>query len=172
MYIATNTAGATPVSGPMSSFSATRLSNSATIKRGTCSCTHKYAGKMAKNMLKNRMTKHESWRPRPKATGPNVPAENLRQKRSKFNQHLSERNNTTDDRMFVFADNHKKNILLNCISFLSSNATGWIPIAHTRSAKLDSPKFDTNRELQPPKSRVSERVTADLQRDDSDSPTR
>ena len=30
--------------------------------------------------------------------------------------------------MFVFADSHIKNILMNCVSVLSSMATGWIPI--------------------------------------------
>jgi hypothetical protein len=30
--------------------------------------------------------------------------------------------------MFIFADNHTKNILMKCVSVLSSMSTGWIPI--------------------------------------------
>ena len=30
--------------------------------------------------------------------------------------------------MFIFADNHTKNILMKCVSVLSSTSTGWIPI--------------------------------------------
>ena len=37
--------------------------------------------------LKNRMTKHESRRPSPNATGPNVPDENLREKRNEVNHY-------------------------------------------------------------------------------------
>ena len=38
---------------------------------------HKYEGKAAQMMLKNKMTRHESRSPSPKTTGPSVPAENL-----------------------------------------------------------------------------------------------
>ena len=77
------------------------------------------------------MTRHASRRPSPKATGPNVPVENLRQKRSELNDYCCNYvgKNGTHDIMFVFADSHIKNILLNCVSFLSSKATGWIPVS-------------------------------------------
>lgn len=39
--------------------------------------TYRYAGGIAHSKLKKRMTRHESLRPNPYATGPNVPEENL-----------------------------------------------------------------------------------------------
>lgn len=39
--------------------------------------THKYAGRALHNKLKKRITRHESRSPKPKITGPRVPAENL-----------------------------------------------------------------------------------------------
>ena len=35
---------------------------------------------------------------------------------------------STNDDMFRVADNHRKNILMKCVSVLSSTATGRIPI--------------------------------------------
>jgi len=34
----------------------------------------------------------------------------------------------THTKMFVFAENHKKNILMKCVSVLSSTGTGQMPI--------------------------------------------
>jgi hypothetical protein len=39
--------------------------------------THRYEGRAAQMILKNRITRHESRNPSSKATGPSVPAENL-----------------------------------------------------------------------------------------------
>jgi hypothetical protein len=39
--------------------------------------THRYDGAIAASSVKYVITRHESRRPSPKATGPNVPAENL-----------------------------------------------------------------------------------------------
>lgn len=39
--------------------------------------TYRYAGRAQHNMLKNKMTRHESRKPRPNAVGPKVPAERL-----------------------------------------------------------------------------------------------
>ncbi len=77
----------------------------------------------------NRITRHESRRPSPKVTGPSVPAANLQNSQSlrpTLRTQLRKRN--TNDKMFVFADNHIKNILMKCVSVLSSTATGRIPI--------------------------------------------
>lgn len=53
--------------------------------------THRYAGGSAQSKLKNKITKHESRTPSPKATGPRVPAEK--------------------DKMLTFHANHKKKFL-------------------------------------------------------------
>jgi hypothetical protein len=93
------------------------------------SSTHRYAGGTAQIRSKNRMTRHESRRPSPKVTGPSVPDANLRKRaksRAGLRTQLRERN--THDKMFIFADIHMKNILMKCVSVLSSTATGWIPI--------------------------------------------
>lgn len=70
------------------------------------------------------MTRHESRRPSSKATGPSVPVANLPKCRHQRNQGKRH----THDKMFVFADSHIKNILIKCVSVLSSTEMGWIPI--------------------------------------------
>src|SRR6267154_1449844 len=76
------------------------------------------------------MTRHESRRPSPKVTGPSVPEANLRKSQIVRPGVTSavEQDRQTHDRMFIFADSHTKNILMKCVSVLSSMSTGRIPI--------------------------------------------
>ena len=130
---------------------------------------------MAEIKLKNRMTRHESRRPSPKATGPSVPVENLRTQ-SSVTDRLSDASdpgeNGTDATMFVFTDTHIKNILIKCVSVLSSTATGWMPVqwqvpewdgGHRTSRSLirddyvPSPKCDTYPALLHPRSEAFSR---------------
>jgi hypothetical protein len=62
--------------------------------------------------------------------------------------------------MFIFADNHTKNIFIKCVSVLSPTLTGWIPIklkvvqvefaAFPRSfSNQDRPRFKVNVQYAP-----------------------
>src|SRR6266403_4464664 len=124
-YIVTRTADAIPVSGPMSHFVHLGFSTFA-IRDNFHSYegnTYKYAGGIAQSKLKNRITRHESRRPSPKVTGPRVPEANLRRSQSVGPKPGYERNykvkKHTHDRMFVFPDNHRRNIFMKCVSVLS-----------------------------------------------------
>jgi hypothetical protein len=126
-YIGTRTADETPVLGPMSYL----LILIQLIRRKTdhtaTSNTHRYAGATAQNRLKNRMTRHESRRPSPKVTGPNDPDAKLRKRVTSSRLTRAIRRKDTHGSMFIFADNHTKNILMKCDSVLSLTSTGWIP---------------------------------------------
>jgi len=58
--------------------------------------------------LKNRIVRHVSRRPNPKATGPRVPAENLLMD----GIDISIEGNMAHERMLKFIENQTKNILL------------------------------------------------------------
>ena len=77
MYIAMHTADENPFWGPRSYlFTLSQHIRNKTAFTPTSS-THRYAGGTEQIRLKNRMTRHESRRPSPKATGPNVPEAKL-----------------------------------------------------------------------------------------------
>jgi hypothetical protein len=130
MYIEMSTADANPVSGPISYLHGIAQQ---ILCKTMASSTYRYAGGMAQIKLKNRMTRHKSRRPSPKDTGPSVPAENLRIKIKpslivSLTDAIKGKCGHTHDSIFVFADSHMKNILMKCVSVLSSTATGWIPV--------------------------------------------
>lgn len=77
------------------------------------------------------ITRQESRRSSPKATGPNVPVENLRAVKPNHGDQpasASQENRGTHDRMFVFAESQIKKILIKRVSVLSSTGTGLIPV--------------------------------------------
>ena len=134
-YIGTRTTDENPDSGPMS-YLFTLIQH---IRHGTkpivTSNTYRYAGAIAQSRLKDRMTRHESRRPSPKVTGPNEPDAKLRKRaKSYVPTYEKHQGKGTHGSMFIFADNHTKNILMKCVSVLSSMLTGWIPIKVTDCA--------------------------------------
>jgi hypothetical protein len=132
MYIAMHIADADPVWGPrLFLFTLNQHIRYKTASTPS-SNTHRYAGGIAQIRLKPRITRHESRRPNPKVTGPRLPEANLQYEEAKLwvPGHLRHqgKGQETYERMFVFADTHTKNILIKCVSVLSSTATGRIPI--------------------------------------------
>ena len=74
------------------------------------------------------ITRHESRRLSPKATGPNVPAENLRIATSWSLAYQRKAGKwRTYDRMFVFAESHMKKIFMKRVSVFSLTGTGRMP---------------------------------------------
>ena len=128
MYTERCTSDANLVSGPRSHLF-TEIQNICRRTTSSASSTHKYDGPIAASIVKNMITRHESRRPSPKATGPNVPAENLRMAKSRGSPYeLSAGKRHTHDKMFAFAENHIKKILMKRVSVLSLAGTGRIPI--------------------------------------------
>jgi hypothetical protein len=138
-YIWTRTADENPVLGPTSYLIILIQHICRKTDLTAMSNTHKYAGATAQSRLKNRMTRHESRRPSPKVTGPNEPDANLRKRSNHWSRPTrANKRKDTHGSMFIFADNHTKNILTKCVSVLSSTSTGWIPIKIGRLCESDS----------------------------------
>ena len=78
--------------------------------------TYRYEGRAAQRMLKNRITKHESRNPNPKAAGPTVPAENLRNtsRPKSVRERGAEITNGRED-VKVRREPNKKDLVVLCI---------------------------------------------------------
>ena len=79
--------------------------------------------------MKNVITTQESRKSSPKATGPNVPVENLRTVKPNHGDQPTSacQERATHERMFVFAESQIKKILIKRVSVLSLAGTGLIP---------------------------------------------